>query len=68
MSREIILYTGMLPKSCDNCYLIRRIELYTGKRCKNVCPISGLGRVIGRRSIACPFVTAKIEDETDGEL
>lgn len=50
-----IYYYGDLPKTCDNCYLIRRIERYVGK-VKTICPISGYGRTKGKRSINCPFV------------
>ena len=50
-----IYYRGDLPKACDNCYLIRKIERYVGK-VRTICPISGYSRTKGKRSINCPFV------------
>ena len=55
-----VVYHGNIPEACDNCYLIRRIELYVGK-VGSICPISGYGRTKGRRSIACPFVCVEVK-------
>ena len=54
LTEESVVYYGNIPEACDNCYLIKRIELYVGK-VGSICPISGYGRTKGRRSIACPF-------------
>lgn len=51
----VIEYYGDMPKSCDDCYLIKRIERYVGK-VKTLCPISGYGRAKGKRSVSCPFI------------
>ena len=61
LTEESVVYYGNIPEACDNCYLIKRIELYVGK-VGSVCPISGYGRTKGRRSIACPFVCEKKKD------
>ena len=58
LTEEPVVYYGNIPEACDNCYLIRRIELYVGK-VRSVCPISGFGRTKGCRSIACPFARKK---------
>ena len=62
--KETVVYYGRIPKACDDCYLIRKIELYVGK-VGPICPISGFGRTKGRRSIACPFVCVE-ESDTEG--